>query len=255
MLPVPVGVFSDANANGLVVIRKDLPKETVYYSQNRTITDWHGYEHDVVVNMPYHKFPRQNNVGKQIKVMVSEGKIKDEGAILTFVFDKEIQKGTNDWERDLVFLVNLSLELFGGFDIIDGDSSVSLLKTLHANWKILPPDEYPFEKIKSLLIEQITKSQVDPRHFDLGRLEFMESLQPDFRAIGIDQFMGYVVFGFKKTGHYILDNVKIGNAVYVFSGNWENLFKKTKKELISDKSGKIKRIVHRGGWKQAVANL
>ncbi len=68
VIPLVVGKFSDQNQNGLIIKRKDLPKETVYYSQNRTITDWHRNEHDVTISMPYKKYPRQKISAQKIKV-------------------------------------------------------------------------------------------------------------------------------------------------------------------------------------------
>ena len=43
-LPSKIGKFSTINADGLVVVRKDLPKEKFYQESAYTWKEWHGKE-------------------------------------------------------------------------------------------------------------------------------------------------------------------------------------------------------------------
>jgi hypothetical protein len=255
VLPKSKGKYSDQNEKGLILVMKNLPKETVYYTQDRTIKDWHGYDHDVTINMPYQKYPRakvkpNNILVKIIKLGEESGKVK-----LYFEFQDVINKGEKNWEKRLIFLINLSLELFGSFDLVDKYTNKSYLKIERTNWQILPPGEYPFEKIKSIISSNIDKSELNRNRFDLTRLDFFDGLRPDFQAIGFEQFRGYVVFGFRSKNKYILDNSKKGNAIYMFVGDWEDLSKKTKKELITQHNDNIVRVIHKGEWKNKITKI
>ena len=257
IIPLAVGKLSNQNQNGLIIKRKDLPKETVYYNQNRTITDWHRNEHDVTISMPYKRYPRERISAQKIKVKSYLINKNNDDFELGFVFDRIVIKGNKNWKNDLLFLMNLSLELFNEFDLIDTDTNISLIKTIKTNWQILPVGEYPFERIKEQIQKEIQKSKISLDQFDLKRLDFFESLSPDFRAIGTNEFRGYVIFGFESKKIYILDNSRIGNAIYIFNDQWKNYSQKTKKELIDmiNSNQQIKRIVHNGDWQQKIKEL
>jgi len=257
IVPLSVGRFSKQNRDGLIIKRRNLPMETIYYTQDRTITDWHGGKHDVTFDMPYRRYPREKISAQKIKIRSYLINKSNNNFDLGFVFDKVITKGSRKWKDDLLFLINLSLELFDEFDLIDTKTGNSLIKIIRTNWQILPPGEYPFERIKKQIKKEIEKSKISSDRFDLKRLDFCESLFPDFRAIGTNEFRGYVIFGFKEKRIYILDNSRIGNAIYIFSGQWQNFSKKTKKELINmmSNSQHIKRVVHNGDWQQKVKGL
>ena len=257
VVPLSIGKFSDQNRNGLIIKRKDLPKETVYYTQDRTITDWHRNEHDVIISMPYKKYPRETIPAQKIKVKSYLIDKNNDDFEFGFVFDRIIIKGNKNWKNDLLFLMNLSLELFSEFDLINTDTNISLIKTIKTNWQILPAGEYPFERIKEQIKKEIQKSKISLDQFDLKRLDFFESLSPDFRAIGTNEFRGYVIFGFKSKKIYILDNSRIGNAIYIFNNQWKNYSQKTKKELIDmiNSDQQIKRIVHNDNWQQKIKKI
>ena len=209
VLPKVIGRFTSRNSEGYEVKRKDLPKETVYHSHDIRIKDWHGNPHDVTVNVPYQRYPRQKFPGDKIKVTVKLISVNNQVYELKFDFDQAIEKGSPQWDKKMILLCNLSLEIFGMFDLVDAASNTSLLKLQRVNWRILPPGEYPFEKIKDELLKQIHKTKVGEAGFDVKRLDFIEQQKPDFRAIGEEEFAGYVVFGFLKNSRFVLDNSRI----------------------------------------------
>lgn len=251
MVPDSKGKYSAINKDGEIVVRKDLPMEKVYYTQDRTINDWHGHEHDVTMDVPYNRYQRQKTKAPSIKISILAIRENIDDVDVSFSFDIEIVKVAKNWEKKLLFLINLSLELFDEFDLVEKQTNVSILKTIKTNWLILPPGEYPFNKIRESINERIKLGLVSAKSIDMTRLDFIESLNPVFNAIGTSEFRGYIVFGFRNKNTYILDNSRIGNAIYIFKGNWQDFSKQTKKELIT--KGTI-RIVHNGDWKNKLLN-
>ena len=254
VLPEPVGKYSTINAEGDIVVRRDLPKEKVFHTQNRTILDWHGNEHDVSMDIPYYSFPRMRTQAQLIKVNVSIINETEDEIEIRFVFNLDIVKGADKWESELLFVINLSLELFSEYDLIDSATNLSLLRVVRANWQILPPGEYPFERVRESIERQIKFSRLGEDGFDLKRLDYIESLNPDLYVIGSNEFRGYTVFGFQDKNIYILENSRIGNAIYVIKGDWKELSMKTKKQLILSNNPNVARIVHKSGWEEKIKN-
>ncbi|MGH9753835.1 MAG: hypothetical protein ACREA2_13730 [Blastocatellia bacterium] len=113
-------------------------------------------------------------------------------------------------------------------------------------WKILPPGEHPFQQILAYF-EEVRRRQPE-LHVDEDRLRKVESLKPDQRFTGEDEFDGYVVFYFNRTEMAVLESPMFGNAIYVIRGEWKSLSRKSKGELLAYHSIKVKRVVHRGDW-------
>lgn len=113
-------------------------------------------------------------------------------------------------------------------------------------WKVLPPGEIGHVE----LIEHYErlKKAAPHRKYDLRRLRKMLSLSPNQCFVGIDKFRGYVVFTFGGTDRVILENPREGNAVYVLRGDWQQLSKLTKQELLSRHADSTTRVIHRGSW-------
>ena len=78
--------------------------------------------------------------------------------------------------------------------------------------------------------------------------------EPDFLAIGENSFNGYVVYGYTNRNLYVFESNQLGNATYVFEGEWENASQLTKRDIIK---GNLcyKRIVHAKAWAETVKQL
>lgn len=113
-------------------------------------------------------------------------------------------------------------------------------------WKILPPGEHPFQQIFAYFKE------VQRRHpelrIDEDRLKKVESLNPNQRFTGEDEFDGYVIFYFDRTETAVLESPLFGNAIYVIQGKWKSLSRKSKGELLTRYSGTVTRVIHLGDW-------
>lgn len=114
------------------------------------------------------------------------------------------------------------------------------------NWQILPPGEWSIERIATHFREL---ERANPQcKYDLERLEHIKMLKPSTCYIGLEEFVGYVVFCFDYTEKAILENPIKGNAIYLINSNWSELSKLTKRELLSSYTDRVGRIIHRGNW-------
>ncbi|TBT51218.1 hypothetical protein D5E78_05350 [Vibrio parahaemolyticus] len=144
IVPSPVSKLTLRNANGHMVTRKDLPKETreiEYYSSNK---DWHGGYHEGVRFKEILAYPKEF-ISPNLEEFVIKEIEGDEFFVsngIDISFDKDRLK----------FVANLMLELFGEFEIITEDfSTTSNCKHKNVSWDILPPGDYPWNKISEIV--------------------------------------------------------------------------------------------------------
>ncbi|NMC60057.1 MAG: hypothetical protein GYA51_11870, partial [Candidatus Methanofastidiosa archaeon] len=151
--------------------------------------------------------------------------------------------------------INLFLEIFGECDVF----SENLVKIIDVpikrlNWTILPEGRMPWERLHNKLKPLLDRLSPLKRPVAEWRLQTLKEYNPDFVAAGEAGFRGYVVYGFESQNLYIFESMYYGNATYVFDGNWEELSKKTKAEIL-DKNLQKERIIHLKEWKNEIDNL
>lgn len=117
---------------------------------------------------------------------------------------------------------------------------------IQVSWKILPPGAPPFDRI----LTHFQQLQEKNKHieYDNTRLEKLFTLNPTIIYVGIDEFEGYVVFQFAKTGISVLECPIVGNAIYVLKQDWKYLSKLSKRELLEEHRTSVIRIIHSGEW-------
>lgn len=113
-------------------------------------------------------------------------------------------------------------------------------------WSILPPGEYPFDRILRHFAELAGESNLK---IDEGRLRLIYSLNPTAIYIGTtDEFRRYVIFYFEAEQKAILECPVFGNAIYVIDGDWKELSMLTKEELLRYYQNHVRRVIHKGNW-------
>jgi len=147
------------------------------------------------------------------------------------------------------------LEIFGEFDIVSNNlEGYFSPKEVRLNWEILPPGEYPWERVSDRLKTVINQLPKGNQPWATHRVDKIRSYKPTLHAIGFGGFQGYVVFGFGQRGFYLLECIKYGNATYVFGNNWETLSKLTKAQIIQGNLS-IKRVIHTESWDSEITKL
>ena len=126
-------------------------------------------------------------------------------------------------------------------------SSAILVAPQQLSWQILPPGEHITTNVINYY-RQLARKQ-GTNHYDMKRLATFLSLRPIKCFQGIQDMNGYVIFFFGYTENFCFESPVYGNASYVLSGNWEELSKCTKRELIEHPTALVDRIYHRGDWK------
>jgi hypothetical protein len=251
VLPSVVGPVTRFNAEGKNIVRRDLPKETVYRQIEWRWTERHGdreVEQTDFRYVPYERYPRDfvpPSIELQIAADSQGNKLLVAGA---FVYaDANYQA--------IIHSINICLEIFGECEILTEDlQPIAPLETRRLNWDILPPGKQPWERIKEKIAPIVERAKKGNQGVILRRLEFMSQAIPELVAQGRGGFSGYIVFGFPRKNLYVLESIYYGNATYVFRENWEILSQLTKAEILSDKLHAA-RIVHQPGWEKEIRRL
>jgi hypothetical protein len=156
----------------------------------------------------------------------------------------------------LLHCINLFRDLFGECDILTEDlAPFTGLKVRRLNWDVLPKGEMPWSRLQERMnpvVRALGERTAPAADFRLRLLA--EEHSPDFAAVGRAGFHGYLIFGFKDSGIYVLESLFYGNATYVFGEDWERLSQMTKAEILEGDLQKD-RIIHRDGWDSAMRKL
>jgi hypothetical protein len=247
-VPAGIGKVTHFNANGCIVIRKDLPKITETRSGWRRWQDWHGNEHSGIQIRSYEVYPRELVLppSEYLTVLAGPSGLALCSRPITF---------TKEPADKILHLVNLYLEIFGKFDVFDEVMELSALTIAkRLNWKLLPPGKYPFARAKEMLSGFLTSLGESDRPVVEDRIKAITKLEPDLLAVGLGGFKDYVVFGFSKKDRYVLESPRLGNATYVFDKNWAEISTKTKKEIL-DGSLHEARVIHDHRWHRDIASI
>lgn len=113
-------------------------------------------------------------------------------------------------------------------------------------WRPLPPGELTREGVRAHY--RRLASEHPELRYEPERIEKALSLGPSQWWEGLDDFGGYVVFEYPGTGRVLVECAVYGNAIYVLGSDWKRLSKLSKRELLTDHTLGVTKIVHRGDW-------
>jgi hypothetical protein len=244
LLPKIIGPATRLNSYGRDIIRRDKEKETLYREQAWTHEEWAGRGETRTVTtyvmVPYKRFPRDHidGFGVELSIRESNGKL----IIATL---EPITYSDKDAAL-LTAAINVYLEAFGYVELFDQNFSPvpRPLTVRRLNWDVLPKGE----KITKEKLKDVLSKSKRIRPVEWNRQEKISSYGPAEIAIGTAGFAGYIIYVFPGKKLAVLESLKYGNASYVLDdGNWEDLSKLTKQQLLSAKLVKS-REVHYGAW-------
>ncbi|OJH18968.1 hypothetical protein BLX88_10395 [Bacillus obstructivus] len=253
MFPPIVGRFTRFNVEGKEIIRRDLPKETIYVSMYSTRKEFRGRDQTEevtdFVDIPRQVYKKEIIPGTGFEIVI-EAKGDDLFLLINETFNKE-----TDSEIATVG-ANIILELVGYCEVfseqLDTYYKPSYLKRY--NWIFLESKELPWEERKERFKEIVESSKKSKQMVIWERLETIVQYKPDFEAIGQNGFSGYVVFGFKDKELYVFESANVGNATYIVKGDWESVSKMSKAEIIKNNLHEW-RLIHRNDWKGKVKKV
>lgn len=253
IVPRVNGSVSKVNANGKERVRRDLDKETCYRQMEFTRKEWRGRgeveEVSDCVWIPYKRYPREIIPPYGIEFKVT--KTTDQRFMIVCDLPKYDSSSLDIYKHS----INLFLEFFDICLVFEEGRVPTRATTLiRLNWKLLPSGKYPWERIEEHIRVGMAHQKPKSLVAALNRFEKISSFNPDFRAIGDGGYKGYVVFGFTDKDLYVFESQFPNNAIYVFGGDWEQLSKLTKAEIISSKVH-IARIIHGPDWFSALSRI
>lgn len=248
LIPSSIERVTEFNANGKEIVRDDLPKESIPVTFHGSWKDWHGYEHSGYKTRYFDKYPREyiSAPSEELHILEIETKY--------FVSTDIIDLAKGDKTRTL-HLMNLMLECFGEFQVIDADAEQILgIKVRRLQWEILPKGKYPWAKSKDIVKKYTENLKPSEKKLVEKRIKEISDFNPDFMASGNGGFSGYFAFGFEEKEIFVLESVHLDNATYIFGENWEKLSKLTKNEILSGVA-EFDRIIHNDSWSRKIRQL
>ena len=241
------GAASRRNAEGFDIIHRDQPKETAY---RQAVWTWKQFvgrndveEKSKVVDVPYKRYPRTRVQPYSVEIEI---KVRDDGQKFavagSFVNDEaHIAIATNT--------ANMLYEALGGFEILDKNLTSWVrtpVRRLH--WQLLPSGRNPWDSAIPSLEKVVERAPKGNQGVLRARLSAVGAKKPDFVAIGVGGFEGYVVFGFDQLKLCVLESPQVNNATYVLPmESWEIVAQMTKAEILNN-GMHTARIVHNRGW-------
>lgn len=250
LVPSPkLGPIARFNANGKEIPQRDLPMETAYRQQYWEWEDWGGNHHSRTVDIPFKRYPRKLIDPPCIELTIIQSKEKK-----FVIAGQSFIKGQTP-EEDILHQINLMLGIFRSAEILSENlEQYEIPRIRRLNWELLPSGNMPWEQFKQHLEPVLFKKSKGKKMIIAERLETVSAYKPDFHAIGTNGYHGYIVFGFSQMNLYIFETAEYGNATYVFEGNWEEVSRMTKSEILTGNRCKH-RFIHRDGWKKQIESL
>ncbi|CAI1615216.1 hypothetical protein [Serratia proteamaculans] len=245
VLPRIVGAITRFNANGKSVPDKTVPKETAYRQVSWTWKKWAGRGETEEITetreIEYQRYQRIFTPPPGIELKIVEN-LQGEKLIVSPMLSLQ-----NSNKEHVVHCINLFLELFGLCEIVDDNLNTIINSTsIKLNWSLLPQGEQPWETLGPQIFRGLKIGKGNAAVVE-GRLELVNSKNPDFVAVGRAGFQGYVIFGFTSRDIYILESSQCNNATYVLNNNWQHLSQLTKAEILDGNLHQA-RVIHRRNW-------
>jgi hypothetical protein len=245
------GPFSNRNANGYEVVRKDLPKETHYnYIESPNWGDWSRGSHTVA--LPYEKYPRDFYAPRLSELHIERINTNPDAASFTFRFKtSDVLDRQNEFFGDqLLEVINFLRENVGCYGIQAHDAPLSdYLRELRVSWELLPPGSR--DDVFAFIFRGRTSTPEEEKIVE-DRYDFLMSLEPQKLIVGtsgMERYFGALV----ADNRVLFENLRYGNAAYVMYERWEELSQRSRTELMSGRYGhSVVRVVHTPGWQDEV---
>lgn len=243
-IPDPnAGRFSRANALGMEKKRTDLPKikkEFGFLAPSWRSGSFHYVSHEREV------YVREVYPPKQVELTITKLGEHEGGYLVKFAIDQVINRRTPNFERELLYNLNLLQENVGAADVFKSTSTLEeYAARVRVEWQLLPPGTV--DEVIEAILRGKRKPTPEQEAIMRDRVTAMSQLKPEAYITGTDGFLRY--FGAKFGDDFVaFENIRYGNALYVMYEDWETLSKKSRIDILSGDPETYLRIEHRKGW-------
>lgn len=241
--PVNVGRWSRWNITGWTKVWRELPKVPQTFTHQVPNYRGNGY-HDITQTRDV--WQKSRWFGEQLEAQLSRD-VRSHDASVGIV--RKVIEGpfSEEREHEFRYLASLSREWFGQVRLLRiGDNGVPEIPNEALSWEPLPPGS--LEEIREYVQRRyggdITNREIE---IMIDRFEKVELLEPSKRLIGTSGLQRYVGYQFGP-GFVAFENARVGNALYVLRGDWEELSQLSRTELLASRQGEFDRIIHTPRW-------
>ncbi|SOE92694.1 hypothetical protein SAMN05414139_05451 [Burkholderia sp. D7] len=248
------GAASRRNANGYEIVHRDQPMEVAYRQISWTWTEFHGRDNRVerteVKEVPYRRYPRTKIAPYSVELQIY---VRADGTCLAAAGPFRV---SNSLDAAATNTANMLIEQIGAYQVLDDAFTAAVTAPIRRlNWHLLPPGRNPWQSARAAVARVVAQTGERNRVVTNARFEAIGGYHPQFVAIGLGGFDGYVVFGFPRFGFCVLESRQVNNATYVLRENdWEAVSQFSKAEILSESAHRA-RLVHRSGWFDELANM
>lgn len=200
--PATFGSASQFNAEGKYIKRTDLPLETAYRQVEWHWEEWHGndrVERSKIVDVPYKRYPREFVPPPSVEFTITS-KMKGKKILVSPPI-----KYVKAKEGEIIHTINLFLDVFGECELFtEGLGKIFKPRIKRLNWRILPPGEMPWKQLRKEVDPLIREAKEGYQPVIKYRLEIISGFGPDFTAIGLAGFHGYISIWIYEERHLCL---------------------------------------------------
>jgi hypothetical protein len=120
------------------------------------------------------------------------------------------------------------------------------------NWKMLPPGEYPWQKLQEHIRQSHGSRSEGDLMFIMDRQTTINDHGPDKIFVGQGGFTDYVAYQYSDMGIVVMESIRRDNAIYIFGDDWAKVSQLSKAEVLNNSYHRA-RIIHSDGWKARLA--
>lgn len=242
-----MGKYSTRNRDGWEVKRDDLPMVTRTYDiEVLNFGDWGNGSHTISVDRDVY----QRDYYEPLDISIAVRKIKagtDGSSIFKFVVEMPLDPDAPDFDDDLLFALNLLQENAGSAGLLErGADDASLVATLDLEWEVFPPGTIEETAIR---MRMRGRRSDEAEMVIRDRLKLFNSLKPNRYLRGRGGLNHYIGAQFADD-LVVFENLRHGNAVYVLYGDWQEVSKRSRIELLRSGTAQFDRFVHTDGWQE-----
>lgn len=250
-LPDPsVGHASNYNRRTKVIVCRDIPKVPKTFSwESPNFGDWSKGSHDVDRTIDVYQKIYLEPLFLEIGIEILNESDIEIG--FRFSINRILNKEMDSFETELLRDLNLLQENCGNSSVYSPNTeSQEYSNDLQLEWEILPPGTR--EDIIRLFFKGSSPTKGEERQLS-DRYEVINQLRPLAYINGKSGMQRYFGAMFSES-LVAFENLKYGNAIYVFQQNWIELSRLTRIKLMQTHRGELIRIIHRDGWERRLSN-